>query len=64
MTYNFDVDRWYENQRALLAHRRAKGEIDQAAFEVELERLGERYDEMQSRLDGSFELPGTDKDDN
>ncbi len=62
MTYNFDVDRWYENHRALLEHRRATGEIGQAEFETELERLGERYDEMLERLDGSFQLPGRDKD--
>lgn len=57
MTYNFDVDRWYENQRALLEHRRARGEITAAEFEEQLERLGERYDEMLQRLSGPFELP-------
>ncbi len=57
MTYNFDPDRWYENQRALLAHRRDRGEINDREFEQELERLGERYDEMLRRLDAPFELP-------
>ncbi len=58
MTYNFDPDRWYENQRALLERRRAVGATDERQFEQELERLGERYDEMLGRLDGPFELPG------
>jgi hypothetical protein len=57
MTYNFDPDRWYENQRALLEHSRARGELSAAEFEQQLERLGERYDEMLQRLTGPFELP-------
>jgi hypothetical protein len=62
MSYNFDPDRWYENHRALLEHRRAAGEIDQAEFEAEFERLGERYDEMLARLDGTFQMPGKEED--
>jgi hypothetical protein len=58
MTYNFDPDRWYENQRLLLEQRRAQGQLDTRQFEQELERLDERYDEMLKRLDGPFELPG------
>jgi hypothetical protein len=57
MTYNFDADRWYENQRALLEQRRTRGEITATEFEEQLERLGERYDGMLQRLNGPFELP-------
>ncbi len=57
MTYNFDPERWYENQRALLEHRRTRGEIDQTTFDEELERLGERYEEMLERQNAPFELP-------
>jgi hypothetical protein len=63
MTYNFDPDRWYDNQRALLEHRRARGEIDATQFDEELERLGQRYDEMLERLSGPFELPGRSRTD-
>ncbi len=63
MTYNFDPDRWYDNQRALLEHRRAKGDIDERQFEEELERLGERYDEMLRRLDAPFDLPSARRND-
>ena len=62
MTYNFDPDRWYDNQRTLLEHRRAKGEIDAAQFQAELERLDERYDEMLRRQSAPFELPGSGTD--
>jgi hypothetical protein len=57
MTYNFDPDRWYENQRANLLHRKACGELDEEAYQRELDRLAERYDDMLSRLAGPFELP-------
>ena len=57
MTYNFDPDRWYENQRALLAARRERGELDERAFAEALDELDRRFEEMLSRLDGSFQLP-------
>jgi len=62
MTYNFDTDRWYENQRALLEQRRTRGEITATEFEEQLERLDERYDEMLRRLNGPFELPAKPTD--
>jgi hypothetical protein len=57
MTYNFDFDRWYENQRRLLDARRASGEVDEETWSKLLEELEARYDEMCRRLDRSFELP-------
>ena len=57
MTYNFDADRWYENQKALLDARRQRGEFDDAAFAEALEDLDRRYEEMTARLARSFELP-------
>jgi hypothetical protein len=62
VTYNFDPDRWYENQRRVLDARRDRGEIDAAAYEAELERLESRYDDMARRLDTSFEIPRRDDD--
>ena len=57
MTCNFDPDRWYENQRALLTARRERGELDERAFAEALDELDRRFEEMLSRLDGSFQLP-------
>jgi hypothetical protein len=57
VTYNFDPDRWYENQMALLVARRARGEFEERAFAEALDELERRYEEMLSRLDGSFQLP-------
>lgn len=56
MTYNFDPDRWYDNQRAALDARRARGELDAAAYAAAMDDLERRYDEMQSRLNKSFGL--------
>jgi hypothetical protein len=58
VTYNFDPDLWYDNQRRALDLRRAHGEIEATAFEAEVERLEARYDQMRRRLDAPFELPG------
>lgn len=57
MTYNFDSDRWYEQQLRLLEHRLQRGEIDETQYRAELDKLDERYDEMLSRLDGTYTLP-------
>ncbi|MGE5235518.1 MAG: hypothetical protein ACM3O7_04100 [Acidobacteriota bacterium] len=57
MTYNFDPDRWYERERALLARRHETGELDDSAYRDAVEALDRRLDEMLTRLDGSFRLP-------
>ena len=56
MTYNFDPDRWYENQRRVIDLRHERGELDEVQFQAELDALEQRYDEMQSRLDKPFGL--------
>ena len=57
MTYNFDPDRWYENERDLLAARYLSGEIDAQALADAIEDLDRRYDEMIERLDGTYQIP-------
>jgi hypothetical protein len=48
-------------QTDLLAARHARGEIDQAAFEQALAELDRRYEELVSRLDGTYQLPTEDR---
>ena len=62
MTYNFDPDRWYENERDLLMARFKSGEIDAQALEDAISDLDRRYDEMVERLDGTYQLPQNDQD--
>ena len=57
MTYHFDPDRWFETHRAALEARRDRGEIDEAAFDAEILELDRRYEEMLTRLDGTYEIP-------
>jgi len=59
MTYNFDPDRWYDNQRRLVDARRDRGELDADAYQRELDALEARYESMTSRLDKEFEITGT-----
>jgi hypothetical protein len=51
MTYNFDPERWFENEEAALKERRRKGELDAAAFDAAMDALVQRYEEMLARLD-------------
>ncbi len=46
MTYNFDVDRWFETQKALLDARLQRGELDAEGYRNALEDLDHRADEM------------------
>ena len=59
MTYNFDPDRWYENQRMALDMRRGRGELDDEGYQAGLDDLERRYEAMTSRLDKPFDLSGT-----
>jgi hypothetical protein len=57
MTYNFDPDKWYENERALLEERKRSGELTDEEFAKALADLDRRYEEMWRRLDGHFRIP-------
>ena len=57
MTYTFDPARWYELRRAILEKRLADGELDRGAFDAEAAELDRRYEEMLSRLDGTYQIP-------
>jgi hypothetical protein len=57
MTYNFDPDRWLDNQRHALDGRLARGEIDAERYQAEIEALERRYQSLTSTLDKPFELP-------
>jgi hypothetical protein len=57
MTYNFDPDRWYENEREMLDSRHQAGEISEQEYKQALSELDRRYDEMLDRLDGTYQVP-------
>ena len=57
MTYNFDPDRWYQDERGILDARYKAGEISEPEYEKALAELDRRYDEMMDRLDGTYQVP-------
>ena len=57
MTYNFDPERWYENEYAAIKAQHKKGDLTRVEFEKTCSDLLDRYDEMLSSLDGTYQLP-------
>jgi hypothetical protein len=56
MTYNFDPDRWYDNELAVIELAFKAGQIDESDYEVRKDSLLDRYDEMVTRLDGTYRI--------
>jgi hypothetical protein len=61
MTYNFDPDRWYEDERGMLDARLKSGEMAAQEYEKALAVLEQRYDEMLQRLDGTYQIPASSR---
>jgi hypothetical protein len=57
MTYNFDPDKWYENEIAFLENSYKSGKISEQEYKASLEELSQRHEEMWSRLDGTYQIP-------
>lgn len=57
MTYNFDPDRWYENELAAIKRKYRQGIISKVELEEQVQALDDRYNNMWKRLDGSYQLP-------
>jgi hypothetical protein len=57
MTYNFDPERWYENEYSALEILHKNGDISDIELEKARSDLISRYEEMLSRLDGTYQLP-------
>ena len=57
MTYNFDPERWYENEYSALEVLYKKGEISDIELKKARSDLLNRFEEMLSRLDGTYQLP-------
>jgi hypothetical protein len=45
MTYNFDPDKWYENEIALIENRHKSGKISEQEYKASLEELSKRHEE-------------------
>ena len=56
MTYNFDPERWYDNEKNFLDHQYRSGEISEKAYYSTLKGLEDKLTEMWERLDRSYIL--------
>ena len=63
MTYNFDPDRWYDNERLALDERWRSGRLNDREYKDAIDDLDCRYDEMLDRLDGTYQIPAQGADD-
>jgi hypothetical protein len=57
MTYNFDPDKWYENEIAFFENSYKSGKISEQEYKASLEELSKRHEEMWHRLDGTYQIP-------
>jgi hypothetical protein len=58
VTYNFDPERWYANERSFLEQRlRSEGWCEEE-FEAAVEDLDRRHDQLVGRFEGTNRIPG------
>jgi len=57
MTYNFDPEQWYDNEKTFLDHQYRSGEISDTKYRAALKTLEDKMAEMWTRLDGSYQMP-------
>ena len=56
MTYNFDPDKWYDNELFLIQSQLKTGQIMQNQYDEAVEILDKKLEEMWKRLDGSYQI--------
>ena len=59
MTYNFDPDRWHENERSAIEADYRSGKKTAQQYIDATEDLYRRYDEIMDRLDGTYQIPNS-----
>jgi hypothetical protein len=63
VTYNFDPDRWYENERLAIDERCRSGKMNAREYKDAIDDLDCRFDEMLDHLDGTYQIPAQNPDD-
>ncbi|UCF95138.1 MAG: hypothetical protein JSW39_13635 [Desulfobacterales bacterium] len=58
MTYNFDPDRWYDNELAAIRAAHLAGEMTATEYEEAVQALDRRHEDLWKRLDGSYRIDG------
>ena len=63
MTYNFDPERWYDNERLAIDSDFRAGKLNTREYREALDDLDERYNSMFDRLDGTYQIPAHRRED-
>ena len=63
MTYNFDPERWYDNERLAIEGDFRSGKLNAREYQAAIDDLDDRYDELVDRLDGTYQIPAQGTDD-
>ncbi|MGM0393897.1 MAG: hypothetical protein ACQEQ5_05650 [Thermodesulfobacteriota bacterium] len=56
MTYNFDPDKWYDDELNILQVKHKQGKLTQKEYNQALTDLERRLNEMWQRLDGTYQV--------
>ena len=57
MTYNFDPDRWFENELSIIHSKFLAGEITRKERDRAIDEIDRQFNDMGDRLDGSYQIP-------
>lgn len=60
MTYNFDPDKWYDNELFSIQAKLNNREINTEEYEKAVEILDKNLADMWQRLDGSYQIGKTE----
>ncbi len=56
VTYNFDPDKWYDDELFLIQSKLKTGEIKQNEHDKAVDILNKKLEEMWKRLDGTYQV--------
>ena len=56
MTYNFDPDKWYDNELFLIQSKLKNSELLQNEYDKAIEILDDKLEDMWKRLDGTYQI--------
>jgi len=56
MTYNFDPDKWYDDQFFMIQTKLKKDELTQEEYDLAVSELDQKIEEMWQRLDGTYQI--------
>ena len=58
MTYNFDPDKWYDDELFILQSKQKTGQLSDSEYQRAVDELDGKLDEMWARLNGTYEVNG------